>query len=277
MKARWLHQTLRTFLNALGGGGIVAFAALFSLSVDAADMDFMGTPVTPAPGKYLVEKDVNVRDEPKTSGKRLAGLKAGDIVSVVGRAGNTAWLAVIENGKPLGFVYGTVLSPVIDGEISEDVTGEIRLGANHRCGYRVHFIGKAGDDQDSADQSFRASDYEVSIVCERKQRRIRFPAQMFMTEVPFDGSNKRQVFQINVDLLDGVHGLPDVFSTIMMFDLDKGEVRFDSISEDVYARKEGALESLPSTNVMRALASALEIALTHWSDKAWDDIFAQAI
>lgn len=276
MKARRLNQGLRTFLNALGGGGAVAFAVLFALSVEAADMDFMGIPVTPAPGKYLVEKDVNVRDEPKTDGKRLAGLKAGDIVSVVGRAGKTAWLAVIENGKPLGFVYGTVLSPVIDGEISEDVTGEIQLGASHRCGYRVHFIGKAGDDQDRADQSFRASDYEVSIVCERKQLRIRFPAQMFMTEVPFDGSNKRQVFQINVDLLDGVHALPDVFSTIMMFDLDKGEVRFDSISEDDYARKEGALESLPSTNVMRALASALEIALTHWSDKAWDDIFAQA-
>ncbi len=266
-------RALRQQMVAAAVFGMAAFAAPYA---DAAEMDFMGTIVTPAPGKYLVEKDVNVRDSPQTEGKRLSGLNAGQIVDVVGRAGKTAWLAVVVNGKPLGFVFGTVLSPVIDGEIDKDVTGEIRLGAGHRCGYRVHFVGKAGDDSMSDDKSFRASDYEVSIVCERQGKRIRFPAQMFMTEVPFDGSNKRQVFQINVDLLDGVHALPDVFSTTMLFDLDKGEVRFDTIAFQIYARESGGLESLPSTNVMRALASALEIAMTHWSDQAWDDIFAQA-
>ena len=198
------------------------------------------------------------------------------MVDVIGRAGNTVWLAVIEDGKPLGFVYGTVLSPVIDGEIEEDVTGEIRLDTHHRCGFRVHFVGKVGGDTEATDDSMRASDYEVSVVCERRGKRIRFPAQMFITEVPFDGSNKRQVFQINVDLLDVVTGILDVFSTIMMFDLDKGEVRFDGVTEDSYARTQGALESLPATGVRRALASALEIAMTRWSDKLWDDIFAKA-
>jgi len=260
-------------VTTLAVTGLFVFAVTHT---NAAEMEFMGTSVTPAPGKYLVEKDVNVRDSPKTSGKRLAGLKAGDVVSVVGRAGKTAWLAVIKDGKPLGFVYGTVLSPVIDGEIEEDVTGELSLGAGHRCGYRVHFVGKAGKDSDISDTSFRASDYDVSIVCERRGKRIRFPAQMFMTEVPYDGSNKRQVFQINVDLLDDVHALPDVFSTTMLFDLDKGEVRFDTIAFQIYARESGGLESLPATNVMRALSSAMDIAMTHWSDQAWDDIFAQA-
>jgi len=276
MNAIRLHCGVRSIRRQVIGAATFGMAMMAVSQAGTAEMDFMGTMVTPAPGKYLVEKDVNVRAEPKTEGKRVTGLKAGDVIDVIGRAGKTAWLAVIDEGKPLGFVYGTVLSPVIDGEINEDVTGEIHLGAGHCCGYRVHFVGKAGDDSTTSEQSFRASDYEVSIVCERKGRRIRFPAQMFMTEVPFDGSNKRQVFQINVDLLDGVHALPDVFSTIMMFDLDKGEVRFDSISEQTYARPTGALESLPSTNVMRALASALEIAMTHWSDQAWDDIFAQA-
>jgi hypothetical protein len=84
------------------------------------------------------------------------------------------------------------------------------------------------------------------------------------------------VFQINVDLLDVVTGIPDVFSTIMMFDLDKGQVRFDGVTEESYARTQGALESLPATGVRRALASALEIAMTRWSDKLWDDIFAKA-
>ncbi|WNK01342.1 SH3 domain-containing protein [Thalassospiraceae bacterium LMO-JJ14] len=266
-------RTMRRRVLAVTVMGIAVFAAPYA---NAAELEFMGTAVTPAPGKYLVEKDVNVRAAPKTGSKRLTGLKAGDVVNVIGRAGKTAWLAVVEDGKAVGFVYGTVLSPVIDGEIEEDVTGEIRLGARHRCGYRVHFVGKAGDDSMNADTSFRAADYEVSIVCERDGKRIRFPAQMFMTEVPYDGSNKRQVFQINVDLLDDVHALPDVFSTIMMFDLDKGEVRFDTIAFQIYARESGGLASLPSTSVMRALASALEIAMTHWSDKAWEDIFAQA-
>lgn len=276
MNAMRLRHGMRIFgrhVVALAATGVLVFAAPHA---GAAEMEFMGTPVTPASGKYLVEKDVNVRDAPKTAGKRLSGLKAGDIVSVIGRAGKTAWLAVVEDGKPLGFVYGTVLSPVIDGEIEEDVTGELRLGAGHRCGYRVHFVGKAGKDSDASDTSFRASDYEVSIVCERRGKRIRFPAQMFMTEVPYDGSNKRQVFQINVDLLDDVHALPDVFSTTMLFDLDKGEVRFDTIAFQIYARESGGLESLPATNVMRALSSAMDIAMTHWSDQAWDDIFAQA-
>jgi hypothetical protein len=276
MNAIRLQGRFRALRHRVIGVIVLGMAVCLAADAGAAEMDFMGTMVTPAPGKYLVEKDVNVRDAPKTSGKRLGGLQAGDVVDVIGRAGKTAWLAVIEDGKPLGFVYGTVLSPVIDGEIDKDVTGEVRLDAGHRCGYRVHFIGKAGDDSLSTDQSFRAADYEVSIVCERDGKRIRFPAQMFMTEVPFDGSNKRQVFQINVDLLDGVHALPDVFSSIMLFDLDKGEVRFDGTTEQVYTRESGGLESLPATNVMRALASALEIALTHWSDKAWDDIFAQA-
>lgn len=268
-------ETCRT--GRVSVGGILLAALLFAANLSfAADMEFMGTTITPAPGKYLVEKDVNVRDEPKTEGKRLGGLKAGDVVDVIGRAGKTAWLAIVEDGKPVGFVYGTVLSPVIDGAINEDVTGEIRLDTHHRCGFRVHFVGKVGGDTEATDDSFRASDYEVSVVCERRGKRIRFPAQMFITEVPFDGSNKRQVFQINVDLLDGVHALPDVFSTIMLFDLDKGQVSFDGVSDVEYARSEGGLASLPATGVRRALASALEIAMTHWSDKLWDDIFEQA-
>lgn len=252
---------------------VLAFGALWVPSDGiAADMQFMGENITPAAGKYLVKKDVNVRAAPKTSGRRVDGLKKGEIVHVVGRAGKTAWLAVIKDEKPLGFVYGTVLSPIIDGEIEDDVTGEIRLGADHRCGFRVHFIGKAGGEGSEV----RSADYDVSVVCERNGERIRFPAQMFITEVPFDGSNKRQVFQVNVDLLDGVHGLIDVFSTIMLFDLDKGEVRFDTATEKTYVREKGGLQSLPATNVSRALLSAVEIALTHWSNKAWDDIFGQA-
>lgn len=242
---------------------------LVGAEAKAAEMEFMGEAITPMLGQFLVEKDVNVRAKPKTRAKRLGGLKAGELVDVVGHAGKTAWLAVAKDGKPIGFVYGTVLSPVIDGEIKDDVTGELTVGDGHRCGFRIHFIGK----QAGENAGIRTSDYDVGIVCERAGVRTRFPAQMFMTEVPFDGSSKRQVFQINIDLLDNVHALQDIFSTILMFDLDKGEVRLDSMSEKSYRREEGGLKSLPATSVARALHSCMEIAFSSWSDKAWQDIF----
>lgn len=251
---------------------VCSVLAMVAVSVNAADMQFMGEAITPAPGRFLVEKDVNFRAEPRTEGKRLGMLEAGKIINVVGRLPNSQWVAVVKKGKPLGFVYGSVLSPIVDGQIDEDVTGDVQVDPKIRCGFRVHFIGKS----EGVDDSVRTSDYDASIVCERDGARIRFPAQMFITEVPFDGSNKAQVFQINVDLLDTVHALPDVFSTTLMFDLDKGEVRFDQMTEKTYKRQTGGLESLPATDVARALSSALEIALSNWSATAWDDIFARA-
>ena len=235
----------------------------------AADIKFLGVDVTPAPGKYLVEKDVNVRRAPKTDAERVGGLDAGQVVQVIGRAPGTVWLAVVRGGAPLGFVYGTVLSPIVDGSITQDVTGEVQVAPGHRCGFRIRYIGRTEGEA----QTLLASDYDATIVCERGDRRIRFPAQMFMTEVPFDGSNKRRVFQINVDLLDTLHDLDDVFSTIILFDLDQGEVRFDGVSEDSYGKADVLIGSLPATDVPRALASAVELALTHWSSQAWDAIF----
>tara|TARA_R110000868_G_scaffold193254_6_gene438016 strand:+ start:4594 stop:5412 length:819 start_codon:yes stop_codon:yes gene_type:complete len=250
----------------------VLMVLVSGVSAGAADIKFLGVVVTPAPGKYLVEKDVNVRSGPRTDSKRVDGLSAGQVVQVVGRAPGTVWLAVIKDGAPLGFVYGTVLSPIVDGSIDKDVTGEVQISPGHRCGFRVRYIGRT----EGEDQAVLAADYDATIVCERGGMRIRFPAQMFMTEVPFDGSNKRRVFQINVDLLDTLHDLDDVFSTIMLFDLDQGEVRFDGVSEDSYGKADVLIGALPATDVPRALASAVELALTHWSAQAWDAIFKKA-
>ncbi len=252
---------------------LFAIPAIFSaVPTCAAEMNFLGINVTPAPGKYLVEKDVNVRSAPKTDAARVGGLDAGQVVQVIGRAPGTVWLAVIKDGAPFGFVYGNVLSPVVDGSIDQDVTGEVQVAPGHRCGFRVRYIGSS----EGAEQAVLASDYDTTIVCERGDMRIRFPAQMFMTEIPFDGSNKHRVFQINVDLLDTLHDLDEVFSTIMLFDLDNGEVRFDGVTEESYAKADVPIGALPATEVPRALASAVELALTHWSPKAWDALFKRA-
>ena len=256
----------RNFAGALA----LALCGTVGASASAAEMEFLGTTIDPAAGQYLVGADANVRDSPATNAKRIGKLEEGEIVDVVGKASGTAWYAVRQGETPLGFVYATLLTPIIDGELDEDVTGELQVQLDLRCGYRIHFIGKT----DGGSDVIPTADYEASIVCERRGKRIRFPAQMFITEVPFDRSNTRRVFQINVDLLDGVHSLIDIFSTTMLFNLDEGRVLYDQMTEKTFERPKVELNALPATNIPRALGSAMELALRHWSEAAWDDIFS---
>lgn len=254
----------------IAGALAIVFCGAVGGSASAAEMEFLGKTIDPAAGKYLVGADANVRDSPATNAKRVGKLEEGEVVDVVGKATGTAWFAVRQGETPLGFVYGTLLTPIIDGELNEDVTGEIQVQLDLRCGYRIHFIGKT----DGADDIIRTADYDASIVCERRGKRIRFPAQMFITEVPFDRSKSRRVFQVNVDLLDGVHSLIDIFSTTMLFNLDEGRVVYDQMTEKSFERENVDLNALPATNIPRALSSAMELALRHWSEAAWNDIFS---
>lgn len=249
---------------------VLVLGALSATPAKTAEMDFMGAAVEPARGRFLVGSDANVRDKPTTDGKKVGKLDEGEIVEVVGKVAGSKWYAVRQGEMPLGFVYADLLTPIINGELGEDVTGELQVQPNLRCGFRIHFTGKT----EGEGQPMQTSDYDATIVCERNAKRIRFPAQMFITEIPFDGSDKRRVFQINLDLLDGVQGLDEIFSTTMLFDYDQGRVAYDGMTERTYERKGVAVNEMPATNVPRALASAMELALRRWSEKAWDDIFS---
>ena len=256
---------------------LVMACAMFAFGGSAVADDnktitFMGQEIIAAPGTYLVRKDVNIRSLPKTSGKRLGKFEDGTVIDVAGRAPKSEWFAAVEGGVPVGFVFGSVLLPIIDGRVDEDVTGELQVGPGLRCGFRIIFMGKTGGEVGL----IRTSDYEATIVCERKSLRVRFPAQMFITEEPFNGSKKSRVFQINVDLLDGLHDLDDIFSTITLFDLDKAQVRFDKATEPTFIGGENPVEARPADSVEEALAAALEIALILWSPVVWDEIFERA-
>lgn len=239
---------------------------------ESKNITFLGQDIIAAPGTYLVRKDVNIRSLPKTSGKRLGKFEDGTVIDVAGRVPKSEWYAAVDHGEPVGFVFGSVLSPIIDGQVDEDVTGEVQVGPGLRCGFRVIFMAKTGGEAGL----IRTSDYEATIVCERKSLRVRFPAQMFITEEPFNGSRKNRVFQINVDLLDGLHDLDDIFSTITLFDLDKAQVRFDKATEPTFIGGENPAEARPAESVEEALAAALEIALILWSPVVWDEIFDRA-
>jgi len=232
----------------------------------------MGSHVTPSPGTYVAEQDLQIRAQPKNDGKRVGMIAKGDVITVLGKAVGSSWLAVTRQGKPYGFAYGPKLTPILDGAIDNDVTGEINVAIGHRCGYRISFLGRS----EVEGRLSRVSDYEAIVVCERNGKRLRFPAQMFMTEAPIDPKGRKRIFQINVDLLDGMHGLDDIFSTSMHYDQDGGQVRFDQVSEETYGRKMPTIPFLPATSVPKAIGSAMDIALSTWSDKAWNDIFAHA-
>lgn len=252
-------------------GVVMAFGGVADAD-DSKTIEFMGHKIIAAPGTYLVRKDVNIRSLPKTSGKRLGKFEDGVVIDVAGWMPKSDWYAATDGGQPIGFVFGSVLSPIIDGRVNEDVTGELQVGPSLRCGFRIIFIGKTGGEAGL----IRTSDYEATIVCERKGLRVRFPAQMFITEEPFNGSRKSRIFQINVDLLDGLHGLDDIFSTITLFDLDKAQVRFDKSTEATFIGGKNPAEVRPAETVKEALSAALEIALILWSPIVWDEIFERA-
>ncbi len=257
----------------MGRLAFVVWIVILSVgAAEAADVAFMGATVIPAPGTYVAEQDINLRSAPNKDGRRVGKLDAGEMATAVGKAKGTSWLAITKNGKPFGFVYAPAMTPILDGTLDNDVTGDLRVEPNLRCGYRISFVGRSEVEA----QVFKVSDYDATIVCERVGKRLRLPAQMFMTEAPLDVKDKTRKFQINVDLLDGLHGLDDIFSTSMVFDLDEGQVRFDRANEQSYIKPKLDPASLPATDVARALGSAMNIALSAWSDKAWNDIYSHA-
>ena len=268
---RRLSKT-RQHLIALCVAGVTIMPVSLSNAAEDKIIKFMGQDIISAPGTYLVRKDVNIRSLPKTSGKRLGKFEDGTVIDVAGRVPKSEWFAASSADGPVGFVFGSVLSPIIDGRVDEDVTGELQVGPGLRCGFRIIFMGKTGGETGT----IRTSDYEATIVCERKQTRVRFPAQMFITEEPFNGSRKQRIFQINVDLLDELHDLDDIFSTISLFNLDKDQVRFDKATEPSFVAGENPSEARPAENVPEALAAALEIALIVWAPVVWDEIFERA-
>ena len=259
-------------LGALSLACALLLSANSVIAEDTKTIEFMGQKIVSAPGTYLVRKDVNIRSLPKTSGKRLGKFEDGAVIEVAGRVAKSDWYAAIDENGPVGFVFGSVLSPIIDGRVDKDVTGELQVGPGLRCGFRIIFMAKTGGDGGL----IRSSDYETTIVCERNQQRVRFPAQMFITEEPFNGSRKQRIFQINVDLLNGLHDLDDIFSTITLFDLDKNQVRFDKTTEPKFIAGAASTEARPAESVPEALAAALEIALMIWSPVVWDEIFERA-
>ncbi len=224
---------------------------------------FLGVRVTPLSGTYLVLKDVNVRAQPKTSSKRVGGLDKGERVEAAGKPKDAAWVGIRKGGKALGFVYAPMLLPLIDGTLKADIKGRAK-GGGVSCRYTIHFDGRGAVEG----ELFETFDYQIAFDCEAKGRKTRFTAFMFITEGPFQGSRK-PIYQITIDVRELGDALESAFSTVVMFERDKGRVVFDGVSLKALGAAP-AQEALPAQNVLQALSRAVELALAAWNAKMWE-------
>jgi len=233
----------------------------------AEGIKFKGVYVKPYNSTYVVIKDVNIRSLPKTKSKRLGKYKSGRRIQVVGVAGGS-WLAVREKGSDVGFVYKLFLLPVINGTLDKALTG---VASSERkpatdCKYTISFEGKSPVEG----QSFEIADYDIVWECIRAKKKIMFRTPMFITETPYKLTHKR-TFQITVDVLDQDRGYDEIFSTFILFDLEKSRVFYDGVSIKKYAYVSAAKE-FSAKSIAQALKGAAVIALKTWNKMAWEKL-----
>lgn len=236
-----------------------------ALAAEKKPTVFRGVKVKPHHGTYLVLKDVNVRAGPKTKSKRIGSFKTGERIKVVGRAAG-AWVAVRKGGKDYGFVYDKVLLPLIDGTLFKDLEGKASVKDAANCDFIIHFEGKSPVEG----QVFEIADYDVLWDCDWGTRKVKFRTPMFITEAPFQMGQKR-IYQINIDILDLEGGYEEIFSTIFLYDQDKGLVSFDGVSIEKYGRPPKPKEASVGS-VAEALMASVKMGLTAWNKAAWKDL-----
>lgn len=249
-------------------GLLVVLTAFGAAAQSKTDITFLGQSVTPFVRTYVVTKDLNVRSEPDTSGKKVGSFRGGDRLKVVAKA-KGSWLAVRADGKDFGFVYGPVLMPLIEAVVDTPLTGKADIGGGS-CSYRMVFEGESPIEG----QMFNSVDYRAMLECRRDNKSFAFEMPLFITEGPYNGGVK-SVHQIGMDVLELAQEYERVFSTNLLYDVEKNEVRLDSVSVDKYLAS-GKTRSVPATDVSSALAAAVTLAVQSWSPTFWSD-FAKAL
>ncbi|NQV84579.1 MAG: SH3 domain-containing protein [Rhodospirillales bacterium] len=248
---------------------VVLFSVVPGTASAAETVEFRGFKVEPYNGTYVVLNDVSIRAKPETKSERLGSYKAGRRIQVVGFAAG-AWVAVREKGRDVGFVYAKVLLPLINGVLSRDLTGQIlakyKGEPDTDCRYTIRFEGKSAVEG----QVFEIADYDIVWDCNRAKRKIKFRTPMFITEAPYQLSQKR-IFQITVDVVDLDGGYDEILSTFVLFNMEKSLVIYDGVSIEKYGHPP-ATKNVAAKTLGQALKGAAEIALQTWNAAAWTDL-----
>jgi hypothetical protein len=259
-----LRQRSREILFCILFAGVLA-GAFFSANADDLPPGFTVTPTLP---RYLVLRDAFVRELPDNAAERIGGVAKGQRIAVQGKVivpktKDTHWLAIRMRDGRIGYVFGTQLLPVIDGTLRTPLTGSLAAPQRPDCRYSVTFTGKS----QVADDPQLTADYDVEFDCMWKGAALGFSAGMFITELPFQ--DRRDVFQINIDLWDMRVNDEEVLSVTALYDPLAKRVAFESVNDDTLGDGKG-IEPRTAEDVPGALGAALAIAHRVWRERAWE-------
>lgn len=253
----------RIFFTLVFSGGVLAAAAAWAQGSPG------GADLVPTPSDtYLVMRDANIRALAKTSSKRIGRVRKGSRVKVLGRVRHTQWVALADGKKGGGFVYGTVLAPLIDGRLGQDIKGKLSAKGRPNCDFTLHFVGKSRVEG----ELLETFDYDVIFRCSRDKRSFQFIVTMFATEMPYLEFSK-PVYQINLDVLNVPGRDRDVLSTTIMYHRAKKQILFDGLS-DPRLGDGRRLEKRPAKTVREALIGALSMGHAAWGPKLWAQVAA---
>jgi hypothetical protein len=247
-----------------------ALAAAF-FSAIAADLP-SGYTMLPTLPRYLVLRDAFVRALPDNAAERIGGVAKGQRIAVQGKvivpkAKDAHWVAIRLRDGRTGYVFGTQLLPVIDGTLRAPLIVSLAAPERPDCRATVTFTGKS----DVADDPQQTADYDVEFACLWKGAPLSFTAGMFITELPFQ--DRRDVFQINIDLWDMRVNDEEVLSVTALYDPMAKRVAFESVNDETLADGKG-VEPRPADDVPGALGAALAIAHRVWGERAWEILAA---
>ena len=227
------------------------------------DQKFLGKILVRSPSRYITLKGVNVRKAPKTSASKVTTIPKGVRVLAAGKAKGTKWIAIIKDGKDLGFVYSNALAAVLDGKLSSSITGTLEAPGQPKCNYTINFDAKhkvKGDLQVT-------SDYWVSFACQIRNTTVKFLAAMFITELPYL-EQKRNIFQVNVDLPSVVDSGGEVMSVTSLYYLQKRKLLLENISIPSMAKKVSSPSRQVKT-VPEILRASINLAYRIWGVRVW--------
>ena len=218
-----------------------------------------GIKLVPSSKTYLVVKNANIRAMPKNKSNRVGRLLKYERIEAVGRARRTNWIAVRKNDKNLGFVYRSVLVPVINGKLEKSISEKISIvhGSNNSppCSYKIDFLGK-----DKVQGNLQImSDYALNMKCGD----VGIEATMFLTELPYL-ANRKPIYQVNIDIYNIPRGSEDIFSTTILYNGKLKKLKFDSVNKLSFRSSEEIAErTVPN------LSEALKVAYKSWGQDFW--------
>jgi hypothetical protein len=227
---------------------------------------FMGAQIKPIDGLYIIRKDVNIRKKPKTGSKKVGSLKKGERISTVGQA-KGGWVAYQDQGRNMGFVYESVLYPIIESALKNNLKGNLSGEKRPKCSYTTTFVGKSI----AEGQVFQIGDYEIDWKCEFNGKFVNFSSLMFLTEGPYD-SSKSSIHQITIDIFNVSVNMEEVLSTNFLYDRTKKKLIYDGVNQKRLAN-DPADKVVNVADVPDALQTAVQLAHEVWNDFLWVELF----